>query len=209
MSRRGLLIAVEGVNGAGKSTMISHMMNRINALGGNSSVFKFPNRSGACGEQIDRYLKGDNTVFKTKYDMLSAFAVNKQAEVKSILDDLEQGYVVFCDRYIMSGIAYHIPLDATIPTISAYYHALGYFDVNLPMPDLTLLIIGDHLEKRGDVAERFHHNKIDKMVNIFHSLLAIDCSHNGTVYKIVTNKTNRCETTAYETIDEILGPMLP
>ena len=204
MARRGLLVAVEGINGAGKSTLIGDMVEYLRELNCESSVYKFPNRQGVCGDKIDRYLKGDNSVFKTKYDRFDAFARNKQADIDNINHDLANSRIVFCDRYIMSGVAYYIPEDATIPVISAYYNVLSHFDNEMPVPDLTLLIDGDHLMKRGDALERFHNKRNSQMVDNFQVLLAIDQAMNGTSYKIVCNRYGDSMSIARECVNQFM-----
>lgn len=205
MARKGLLIAVEGINGAGKSTMIQHMCKRVEEIGLQCRVYKFPNRSGYLGDKIDRYLKGDNTVFKTKYDMFDAFSKNKMASSNDILSDLSNGYIVFCDRYIISGVAYHVPIDAPVHVVNAFYNVLSYFDSNLPVPDLCILIIGEYLKSRNEAAERFHDYNNQKMHDIFHSLLSIDQVVNGVNYKIITNRFGLHKEVARDSINLIIG----
>ena len=50
---RGLLVVIEGINGAGKSTIIYEMMKHYKATGVDVSLYKFPDRSGDHGGKIN------------------------------------------------------------------------------------------------------------------------------------------------------------
>ena len=69
MNPRGLLVVVEGVNGAGKSTIINNIVSYYKDMEVPHSLYKFPNRSGPTGEKIDKYLKGEIKI-KSKYDVI-------------------------------------------------------------------------------------------------------------------------------------------
>lgn len=183
---RGLLIVIEGVNGCGKSTIIKELESYFsNQL---VRVYKFPDRSGFCGKQIDDHLHNKNT-FAYTYDLLAAFAANRLATKKSILADIDAGYLVICDRYYFSGIAYHVPLYASISTVRAYYKVIGYFDKDMPRPDIVYLIHGEHLSKRSEMAQRYHYQP-EWNVRLFH-ILRETIRLGGYPYQLIKNKQDR------------------
>lgn len=154
---RGLLVVVEGINGAGKSTVIELAAKQLEAVGRTTVVYKFPNRKGLWGSRIDRYLRGELTM-SSKYDILHMFASNRSVVRDNIIADIDSGKVVVCDRYIFSAIAYHIPPRVTdMGTIRNYCRVISYFDKDMPVPDIIYLVDGDHLHRRtGSGAEIFH-----------------------------------------------------
>jgi thymidylate kinase len=169
MVRKGLLVVVEGINGAGKTTIINKLAEHYHDTYISFSIYKFPNRDGENGERIDRYLKG-NLVIDSKYDVLDLFASNRSMARNQIDLDLKNGMLVICDRYVFSAIAYHIPMHVSkAHLIESYCKVIGYFDKHMPVPDITYVIKGDHLIKRGIVHhERFHYygDKAARLTNL-------------------------------------------
>jgi len=185
--RRGQLIVIEGANGAGKSTIIEEICKYFTIFNIEVSVYKFPNRYGKHGHTIDQYLKGEITI-QSKYDILSMFAADRREATANMEKDLTRGKVVICDRYVFSAIAYQIPAHVTKPiVIRNYCNIIGYFDKNMPIPDMVFLIEGDHLSKRGiNNPERFHYMG-DKALAIQNALrLVVD--NYATPHAILKNR---------------------
>lgn len=189
---KGILIAIEGINGCGKSTIIQKLVHHFNSLNRETKVYKFPDRSGAHGDLINKFLHG-REVFDYKYDMFSAFADNRLAVRDEIVSDLKRGAIVICDRYIASAIAYHVPLDANPYTLQAYKDVLGYFDKDMILPDKTYLISGDFLHLRTEERQRYHYNDLvsKKLFDIFKKIVP-DYSSS---YSVVQNVYDRLDET--------------
>lgn len=171
---------VEGVNGAGKTTIINELVKRYTYLKVPIVVYKFPNREGVNGERIDNYLKGKISI-TSKYDILDMFAANRASYRNQIVRDVNSGKIVICDRYVYSAIAYHIPLKVQNPeVIDAYCNIIGHFDNTMPIPHITYLIQGNHLEKRGIVKRE-----------IFHFLGSKSTRIHDMIRKVITSYTHR------------------
>ena len=134
-----MLIAIEGVDKAGKSTYI-----RENYP--DHVVFRFPNRDTPVGQLIDRYLKKEIEFNPETIQHL--FVANFHEMQDEISENLNQGYDVILDRYILSNVVYGIRkgLDET------WCKSLVE---NLIKPDLTIYLdISDvELEERLDGEE--------------------------------------------------------
>ncbi len=208
MVRKGLLIVIEGINGAGKTTIINELVSYYHSTPISFSVYKFPNRHGKNGNRIDRYLKGELTI-NSKYDVLDMFAKNRSFVRNQINLDLRNGLLVICDRYVFSAIAYHIPDHISDPhLLYSYCKVIGYFDKHMPIPDATYIINGNHLAKRGIVPrERFHFfgDKAKRLTNLLYIVanyytdkcLVIDNIHNNlnvTVRTIINDIQERSYT---------------
>lgn len=199
-NRRGMLIAFEGINGAGKSSIINEITSYLNAIKFRYRIYKFPDRNGYKGEQIDRYLKGES-VFKHKYDMFDAFAANRLATRQNIINDLHSGMIVICDRYTLSGIAYHIPYKVNTKSgIERYQHILKHFDKTMPTPDITYLVKGNHLYLRDCQQERFHNENSNRMFEIFQTLLL---NQNGD-FRIIQNEIGKLNEVARFVIHDMM-----
>ncbi len=198
---RGLLVAIEGINGSGKSTIIKGLQAHFRDLDQEVRVYKFPDRHGHQGRRIDQFLRNQNA-FEYKYDMLDAFAANKRAVLDQILSDLYRGAIVICDRYLASGIAYHIPSGASAQSISAYCEVLGHFDREMPTPDITYLIAGDYLHLRQEYKQRFHHDRAKalKLFDLFKKIVP-RCSER---HVVVCNELGRLSETIAFMVNDIL-----
>lgn len=186
----GLIIAIEGINGCGKSTIIKHVEKHFKSIGKIVKVYKFPDRSGFGGNRIDMFLQ-KKYKFAYKYDMFDAFTANRLATKEQIISDLKNDIIVICDRYIASGIAYHIPFDSSDFTIKNYYNIISYFDKDMPIPHITYLINGNYLHLRNEDKQIYHYNidKGNKLFNIFKKIIP-KCTNKFTLLYNSENQLN-------------------
>ena len=187
---RGILVVIEGINGAGKTTIINELVTHYRSIHIPVAVYKFPNRNGIHGKRIDAYLKGDLSI-SSKYDVIDMFAADRKSVKDNIRDDLHNGKIVICDRYIFSAIAYQIPLHVSdMQKIRAYCNVLGNFDKYMPNPDVVYLIEGNHLAKRGIARKEvfhYHGDKSRSMRNILHKVISITAPQ----FAVVANHNDR------------------
>lgn len=182
----GVLVVIEGINGSGKTTIISKLLERFADTP--VSYYKFPDRSGRCGSRIDQYLNGELAI-PYKYDVLDMFAANRKEAASNIRRDLIMGKLVICDRYFFSAIAYHIPLAVTNKRIiQRYCDVIGYFDKGMPFPDLVYLVDGYHLNKREGILSRevyhYHGTKAYQQRTMLYNVIAC-----YTMINILNNRT--------------------
>lgn len=197
----GVLVVVEGINGAGKTTVIDHVVKHYNNYGKSTIVYKFPNRFGIYGERIDDYLKGHIQI-ESKYDILDMFACDRAVVKKEIERHLEDGSIVICDRYVFSAIAYHIPKHIyETKKIRLYCNVIGYFDKDMPIPDIVYLIEGNHLSKRKCIMEIFHdsNNTNKKQRDMLYKVINNYCVS----FSALQNFTNRLDEVVKFIINDI------
>lgn len=198
---KGILIAIEGINGCGKSTIIAKLSKYLHHLGRDVCVYKFPDRLGYFGAQIDKFLRKED-VFRYKYDMFNAFAANRLAVKDDMLNDIKRGAIVICDRYVASSITYHIPFNASTHVIQAYQEVLGYFDKQLLVPNHTYLISGDYLHLRKEVDQRYHYDKQSskQLFEIFKKIVP-ECTIN---HSIIYNEYDKLDDTITLMVNDII-----
>lgn len=189
-SRRGLFIVFEGVNGSSKTSTICEL-SKYALKYGKIKIYKFPDRSGHNGKEIDTFLKKQKTI-KSTYDRLDIFAKNRYAYMEEIIRHLEEGTTILCDRYIYSAIVYQLPVDRIISDIELYATAsiVGYFDKHCIQPDLIFLMDADFLSNRKDAGtERYHYDSTQQ--NIVRSYFKRVMTLCDTEYYII-QPTNNC-----------------
>ena len=132
---KGIFITVEGPEGAGKTTIIGMLEERLHKAG--YTVLRTREPGGiSIAEQIrEVLLKKDNTEMDERTEALLYAAARRQHLVEKVYPALQKGDIVLCDRFVDSSLAYQ-----------GYARGLGIenvfkinqFAIGDRMPDLTL-----------------------------------------------------------------------
>jgi len=102
--KKGFLIVLEGIDGAGKSTQARRLLRKLRALGYETVSFREPTR-GKWGRAIKRMAKTAGSL--TPEEELDFFVKDRRENVrKNIRPALSGKKVVILDRYYFSTIAY-------------------------------------------------------------------------------------------------------
>ena len=126
---KGLLISIEGPDGAGKTTVLEALLPRLREVYPAQVVTTREPGGVAIAEQIrEVILDVDNTAMDAKTELLLYIAARRQHLVEKVLPELEKGNMVIMDRFIDSSVAY----QDEIAWLNAYATD-GY------KPDVTLL----------------------------------------------------------------------
>lgn len=180
MKTRGLFIVFEGVNGSSKTSTINEIM-KYSIKYGRVKVYKFPDRSGYMGDVIDDYLNKRLEITST-YDKLDIFSKNRLYYLEEMIELLNDGVTIICDRYVYSAIVYQFPINRYVNDLYIYHMAsiIGYFDKFMIKPDLIFLLDADFLNKRSNTNELYHYNNERQIIvrNYFKRLLSMsDIEH--------------------------------
>jgi len=104
MLKKGVLIVIEGIDGAGKSTQAKSLLRKLRARGLEAVYFREPSR-GKWGRELKR--KAKETGSLTPRQELELFQKDRQENVEKNLEPaLKTKRVVILDRYYFSTIAY-------------------------------------------------------------------------------------------------------
>ncbi len=127
----GLLIAFEGLDQSGKQTQAERVRDAVTAQGRQCRLLSFPDYTSAIGAEIGRALHGEREYGADVMQLL--YVANRHEQRSDMSRLLAEGWVLVCDRYVASSIAYGEAqgLDA-----------LWLADIQrfLPRPDLTILL---------------------------------------------------------------------
>lgn len=139
-----MLIAIEGVDGAGKRTLSDGLRKAFEAAGRSVATLAFPRYGHSVTADIAaEALHGEHgDLASSVYAMATLFALDRAAAVEH-LEGLRRDHdVVIMDRYVASNAAYtaaRLHQDAGGPAV-AWVHGLEYQRLGLPAPDWQVLL---------------------------------------------------------------------
>ncbi len=139
-----MLIAIEGIDGAGKRTLTDELRNLFQADGKSVAMLAFPRYGQSVTADIAaEALHGEHgDLASSVYAMAMLFALDRAGAVDEI-DALRREHdVVIMDRYVASNAAYtaaRLHQDAAGPAVE-WIHALEYRRLGLPAPDWQVLL---------------------------------------------------------------------
>jgi dTMP kinase len=146
---RGFLIALEGVDGAGKTTQAGSLAATLASFGRRVLLTREPT-NGSAGRQLRDYLAGGRRHLAPREELALFQADRREHVEKTIRPGLEQGWVVITDRYYYSSAAYQGALGLNPAEILAESESFA------PRPDLVViftlpltLALARRLEARG------------------------------------------------------------
>ena len=190
--RPGYLIAVEGIDQAGKATQAAGLRRCAKELGRRATVFRFPDyntRIGALiGFALDRADYSPGVI-----QMLCA--ANRLETGGEIQDCMDAGDIVICDRYVASGLAYGRAsgLDA------AWLESL---QAPMPAADWTILLDVNPAtaeERKRDKRDRY---ELDRALLTQARQAYLDLASANTTWTVM-NAAKRPETTAAQLAAEL------
>ena len=133
----GVFITFEGGEGAGKSTQINLLAERLRAAGNTVTMTREPGGAPGAERIRDLLVKGDADRWTPKAEALMHYAAREMHLTRTIRPALARGDWVLCDRFIDSTMAYQGYAQGlgTAPIV-----ALQDLVVGPTVPDLTFLI---------------------------------------------------------------------
>jgi dTMP kinase len=160
LRKRSILVAVEGIDGAGKTTQVELLREALARVGEQPIVSKEPT-NGPWGKIIK---ESASTGRLTPQKELEAFINDRTEHVKSlVLPSLNDGRIVILDRYFYSTIAYQGSRGVNVEQVRSTMEA------RFPIPDAVFILDIDpvlsvhriahsrgetpnHFEERGNLA---------------------------------------------------------
>jgi dTMP kinase len=129
---QGKLIALEGVDGTGKTTQAVSLAATLARFGRRVLLTREPT-TGAAGRRLREYLAGRERHL-APLEELALFQADRREHVeRTIRPALTKGWAVICDRYYYSSAAYQGALGLDPETILRESEAFA------PRPDLVVI----------------------------------------------------------------------
>lgn len=141
-----MLVVLEGLDGAGKSTQVKKLRTYLESLWGSLEYVHFPRYDAPVyGDLISRFLRGDFGSNETVHPQLVAllFAEDRHGAAPQMRRTLAEGGHILLDRYVYSNIAYQCAKlgDADeAERLRDWIFNTEYGDFELPKPDLNIFL---------------------------------------------------------------------
>jgi dTMP kinase len=176
----GTFITFEGVEGAGKTTIISEVFHYLQQKGYKAEITREPGGIEIAEKIRNVILDKKHTAMDGRTEALLYAAARRQHLVEKVIPLLEKNVIVLCDRFIDSSLAYQgyareLGIDEVF--------AINQFAIQNKMPDLTLLLdldphIGMERIRQNKDRER---NRLDLEQMTFHHKVYVG-------YQILVNR---------------------
>ena len=141
-----MLVVLEGLDGAGKSTQVKKLRNYLEETFGSLEYIHFPRYDAPVyGDLISRFLRGDFGSNETVHPQLVAllFAEDRHGAAPEMKQTLQAGGNVLLDRYVYSNIAYQcakLSYKQEADSLREWIFNTEYGEFELPMPDLNIFL---------------------------------------------------------------------
>lgn len=144
---KGLIISIEGTDGAGKHTQQQLLLNDLKELGYEVFDQSFPNYDSPSSAPVKMYLAGEfgtDTNTLNAYQASSLYAVDRMCTYKKTIEPhYNNGEVILFDRYVQSNFIHQCSkienLDEKLEFIK-WEEEFEYNTLGLPKPDLIFFI---------------------------------------------------------------------
>ena len=176
----GLFITIEGPEGSGKTTVAKRVVESLENEGYKVLYTREPGGVGIAEKIRDIILDVNNTNLDPRSEALLYAASRRQHLIEKVVPALKQDYIVICDRFVDSSLAYQghargIGIDEI--------YDINLFAIDTMFPDMTILLnIDPEVGLARIMANRQDEvNRLDLEGMNFHKLV-----HEG--YEIIKEK---------------------
>lgn len=141
-----MLVVLEGLDGAGKSTQVKKLRKYLETKLGALKYIHFPRYDAPVyGDLISRFLRGDFGNNETVHPQLVAllFAEDRHGAGPQMKEILNEGGNILLDRYVYSNIAYQcakLKDTQEAERLRNWIFDTEYGNFELPKPDLNIFL---------------------------------------------------------------------
>lgn len=140
----GILVAIEGLDGAGKNTIVGRIRAEAADRGIRLATMAFP----AYGRHLTADLAAEalhgrhGDLATSTYAMALLFALDRRESADDLRKSLREHDILLCDRYVASNAAYSAARLHQGPAgaVVQWVHELEFGRLGLPLPDHQLLL---------------------------------------------------------------------
>lgn len=146
VNKKNMLIVIEGLDGAGKSTQVKRLKEYIISKELELKYIHFPRYNASMyGELIGKFLRGDFGAIDQVHPQLVAllFAEDRADASTQMKEWLAEGGCVLLDRYVYSNIAYQcskLKCKEEAQELKNWIFNTEYNTFGIPKPDLNIFL---------------------------------------------------------------------
>lgn len=154
---QGILISIEGPDGAGKTTQISLLKQYLEQKGFSCILTREPGGTKISEKIRHLILDKENSKMGAVTEMLLYSAARAQLVHEVIRPALEEGKVIICDRYVDSSAVYQgIARNLGVDTV----YKVNEYAIQGIWPDLTIHL---DLEAEEGIRRKKNQTELDRM----------------------------------------------
>lgn len=130
-----MLIAIEGIDSAGKSTLTKNLTEYYQSQGKTVHFFHFPNKNSIFGQEIYRHYNQEKTYSKECMELLHT--LDKMSVQEQLYEWCQEYDIVILDRYILTQYAYAIASglnEKWIKNLISCFYVMPDFGFILDLP---------------------------------------------------------------------------
>lgn len=141
-----MLIVIEGLDGAGKSTQVKKLREYLESVCKSLAYIHFPRYDAPVyGDLISRFLRGEFGDISQVHPQLVAllFAEDRHGAGPVMSGVIDDGGTVLLDRYVYSNIAYQcakLASESEAASLREWILRTEYGEFDLPEPDLNIFL---------------------------------------------------------------------
>lgn len=144
-NENGVFIVLEGADGSGKTTQFNLLRERLEAVGHNVKVYKFPQYDKPSSHFVRSYLDGDYGPASeiSPYTASTFYALDRYEASSEIRKSLLAGQVILSDRYVGANMAHQgskFTNEAEQRGFFVWEDSLEFQLLNIPRPTITLFL---------------------------------------------------------------------
>lgn len=180
---KGLYIALEGIDGSGKTTQVERLADYYRKQGKKVITTREPRKEGLIGELVQKVLLGHEKLPAVSLQYL--FSADRSAHHEElVIPALKEGKVVISDRCFWSAIVYGIldrtggKYDKNVADILLISQSILSMYHQFIVPDLTIYLkisletALERLEKKDDEKEIYEDkDKLKKLIDGYQFIL--------------------------------------
>lgn len=156
---KGIFISFEGPDGAGKTSVLQGLLQRLSESGMDVVATREPGGVAIAEDIRSVILNPENTAMDDKTELLLYIAARRQHLKERILPALESGQLLLVDRFIDSSVAYQgFGRGLQVDDINW----LNHYATDGLVPDLTLYFDIEVEEGLARIAKNRHHD-VDRL----------------------------------------------
>lgn len=180
----GKIIVFEGIDGSGKGTQSKKLYKHLKELNKKVILLEFPfYEKTFFGKEVGNYLNGKFGSLDEVHPKLSAmlYAGDRFEKKNLILEKLNKGYTIICDRYVSSNIAHQTAKYKNKDEqkiLKKWINQLEYKIYGLPKPDIIFFMnmnpnISDNLVLKKDTRnytskkKDLHESNTSYLLNVY------------------------------------------